>query len=86
MGGVFLETFDPLPTGTKVTLRFPIKSALRPIQIRGKVVWNRPQIEEGKLGNKMAGMAIEFESLKTNDVKFLKEFLDHTMSYGWFLE
>ncbi|OGX05611.1 MAG: hypothetical protein A3G87_00605 [Omnitrophica bacterium RIFCSPLOWO2_12_FULL_50_11] len=85
-GGVFLETFDPLPPGTKVTLRFPLKSALRPIQIRGKVVWNRGEIQERRLGNKAAGMAVEFQSLKRRDMKFLKEFLDHTMSYGWFLE
>lgn len=86
MGGVFLETFDPLPAGSKVSLRFPLKSALRPVQIEGRVVWNRPQIAEGQLGNKSSGMAIKFQSVKRNDLRFVKEFLDHTMSYGWFLE
>lgn len=86
MGGVFLETFDPLPIGTRVTLRFPLKSALRPIQIEGRVVWNRPEIAEGKLGNKSSGMAVAFMSVKDVDRKFLKEFLDNTLSYGWYLE
>lgn len=86
MGGVFLETSDPLPPGTKVALRFPLKSALRPIEISGRVVRSHRRIEEGRLGTKTPGMAIAFESVKRVDAKFLKEFLDHTLSYGWFLE
>ena len=86
MGGVFLETFEPLPVGTKVTLRFPFKSVLRPIQVQGKVVWNRKDFAEGKLGNKLPGMAIAFEKLERKNLNFIKEFLDQTPSYGWFLE
>lgn len=86
MGGVFLETFDPLPAGTKLILKFPFKSVLRPIQIEGKVIWSRQDIEKDKLGNKAPGMAIAFENLKRKDINFMKEFLDNTTSYGWFLE
>lgn len=85
MGGVFLETPDPLPLGTKVKLRFPLRSAYRPIQIEGKVVWSRREVAEGKLGNKASGMGIVFQRIKKGDLDVLKEFLDYTHSYGWFL-
>lgn len=85
MGGVFLETGDPLPPGTKVKLRFPLKSAYRPIQIEGEVVWNQKKIAHEKVGNKTLGMGILFQKIKKVDAQIIKELLDQTYSYGWLL-
>jgi len=86
MGGVFLESFEPLPCGSTVKLRFPLKSVLRPVEIQGKVVWNRTEDGKRHFGNKASGMAIAFQKVKRSDMKFLKECLDNTFNYGWFLE
>ena len=86
LDGVFLETVHPLPVGTKVKLRFPLKSTWEPIQVEGKVLWSRKELAKGILGNKMPGMGIAFEKIKKKDLKVLKEFLDQTPTYGWFLE
>jgi uncharacterized protein (TIGR02266 family) len=82
MGGVFLETSDPLPPGAKIKLRFPLKSAYRPIQIEGKVVWSRKQ---GLSGKESPGMGIVFQKIKKGELEILREFLDHTHTAGWFL-
>ena len=82
MGGVFLETSDPLPAGAKIKLRFPLKSAYRPIQVEGKVVWSRKDDSGGK---ETSGMGIMFQKIKKNDLEVLKEFLDNTHTAGWFL-
>jgi len=86
LGGVFLETDSPLPIGTKVTLRFPLKSTWEPMQVKGKVTWNRKKRAEGSLGSKTPGMGIIFEKMKKKDLSTLKEFLDHLPTYGWFLD
>jgi len=85
MGGVFLETSDPLPPGTKVKLRFPLKSVYRPILIEGKVIWNQKAIAHEKVGNKTPGMGITFQKIKKADAEIIKELLDQTYAYGWFL-
>lgn len=85
VGGVFLETIEPLSPGTKVKLRFPLKSPYRPIHIEGRVVWNRREIAHGKLGNKTAGMGILFQKIKKADTEVIQELLDHTHIGGWFL-
>ena len=82
MGGVFLETSDPLPAGAKIKLRFPLKSAYRPIQVEGKVVWSRKDTVDGK---ETPGMGIMFQKIKKNDLEVLKELLDNTNTAGWFL-
>jgi uncharacterized protein (TIGR02266 family) len=81
-GGVFLETSDPLPAGTKIKLRFPLKSAYRPIQVEGKVVWSR---KESIAGKEAPGMGIVFQKIKKGELEVLKEFLDHAPTSGWFL-
>lgn len=57
-GGLFIETDRPTPIGTELVLRFSIPG-VGPIEVRGSVVWIRPDTVDGK----RPGMGVEFEQL-----------------------
>ena len=68
---------------TSITfMDFPLKSSYKPMQINGKVMWNRKEILGGR---ETAGMGIAFEKMKKSDLNALKEFLDNIPTAGWFL-
>jgi len=54
-GGLFIETDEPCPVDTLVSLQFQLPGADEPVRTRGRVVW----IGDGD----SAGMGIEFEDL-----------------------
>jgi len=57
-GGLFIETDNPPPTDTRVSLQFKLPGSDVPIQARGRVAWvQAPGTDEP------AGMGVEFESL-----------------------
>ncbi|MCA9511312.1 MAG: TIGR02266 family protein [Myxococcota bacterium] len=60
-GGVFIETDDPQPLGTAVTLQFHLPGAADPVKTSGIVV----RSNDGATGEPM-GMAVEFEELPPN--------------------
>jgi uncharacterized protein (TIGR02266 family) len=57
-GGVFIETADPRPPGTPVTLQFSLPGETDPVVTPGRVVWT----SSGDDGEP-PGMGIEFEGL-----------------------
>lgn len=57
-GGLFIETDNPPPTDTRVSLQFKLPGTDAPIQARGRVAWVQPRGEDGP-----AGMGVEFENL-----------------------
>lgn len=58
-GGMFLETGDPLPIGTELTLRFAVPGEGSSLEVRGVVAW----VQAWKAGDKQQGMGIRFEQL-----------------------
>ncbi|MBS1105068.1 MAG: type pilus assembly PilZ [Deltaproteobacteria bacterium] len=57
-GGLFIETDNPPPADTRVTLQFKLPGTDAPIQARGRVAWLQQSGEDGP-----AGMGVEFENL-----------------------
>ena len=57
-GGLFLETENPLPTGSVVTLRVRLLGETEPMEIPGCVVWSNPN---GKNNASPSGMGIQFK-------------------------
>lgn len=57
-GGLFIETDNPPPTDTRVSLQFKLPGSDAPIQARGRVAWVQPPGT-----GEPAGMGVEFESL-----------------------
>jgi len=57
-GGLFIETENPPPTDTRVSLQFKLPGSDAPIHARGRVAWVQPSGT-----GEPAGMGVEFESL-----------------------
>lgn len=57
-GGLFIETDNPSPIGTRVVLKFALPGTDDPLKVDGRVVWVSP---EGSA--EAPGMGIEFENL-----------------------
>lgn len=57
-GGMFVETENPLPMSSEVTLRFSIPNA-GTLEVRGVVAW----VQAWKTADKPQGMGIRFEQL-----------------------
>jgi type IV pilus assembly protein PilZ len=57
-GGLFLETENPLPIDSVVTLRMRLPGETEPMEIQGCVVWSNPK---GKNNAFPSGMGIQFK-------------------------
>jgi type IV pilus assembly protein PilZ len=57
-GGLFLETEDPLPIDSEVTLRMRLPGETEPMEMQGCVVWSNPK---GKNDAIPIGMGIQFK-------------------------
>ena len=57
-GGLFLETEDPLPIYSEVTLRMRLPGDTEPMEMQGCVVWSNPK---GKNDAFPSGMGIQFK-------------------------
>jgi len=77
-GGIFVETDSPQPIGTSVELEFKLPGADRPIQVVGNVVRavSADQVERDGI----AGMAIEFENLDSEDRQQINEIIQKLRS------
>ena len=65
-GGIFLATRNPLPIGTRLSLRFTLPDEDgRAIEATGKVAWINEYKPNGK--NLNPGMGIEFVDLSADD-------------------
>ena len=60
-GGLFIETANPRPLGTQVSMRFCLPGQLEALVTEGRVVRVSHGEDEGP-----AGMAIEFEALDSD--------------------
>jgi uncharacterized protein (TIGR02266 family) len=69
LGGVFVETAEPLPVQTTIQVRFRVSTQPEPIDVTGEVRW----VERGGAGQ-AAGMGIRFHGLRARDVWALNRF------------
>jgi uncharacterized protein (TIGR02266 family) len=60
--GIFLQTREPEPEGTRLNLRFNLSAHEAPLQVEGMVRWINPY-RPGDFNNINPGMGIEFTSL-----------------------
>ena len=60
--GIFLQTRDPQPRGTRLNLRFVLPGSAERIQVEGVVRWVNPY-RPGDRDNLNPGMGVEFEGL-----------------------
>jgi uncharacterized protein (TIGR02266 family) len=70
LGGVFIDTDQRLPFGSKVSLRFTVPTATETIQVEGQVRWI--ETEEGQV----RGIGIQFAGLRARDVWALNKFFE----------
>jgi len=74
-GGVFLESDEPLPEDTPLTLEIFLPARDEQIRCRGRVAWvNDP--EKKKKDTLPAGMGLQFLDLSLDDLHAIREFLD----------
>jgi uncharacterized protein (TIGR02266 family) len=59
-GGLFIESVNPLPIGTRIEIELPLPGLPLPIKAAGRVVWVRPEFDPRGLS---PGMAIAFDDL-----------------------
>ena len=75
MGGMFIKTANPLPTGTKFDLELSIGKDGKKISALGEVVWTKEFSTGGD--KRPSGMGIRFIELHGDSKKFIKEFIDN---------
>ena len=72
VGGMFIQTDDPLPVGTRFRLRFKVPEHERVIETFGEVRWSVPPAEAGPM---RPGMGIQFDDLKPSDLTLVEALL-----------
>ncbi len=76
--GIFVETNEPLPVGTELTLKFAPSRTGELFVLEGIVQWVNPVKPKEK--NLNPGMGIQFSNLTTADREKLVETI-HTIAY-----
>jgi uncharacterized protein (TIGR02266 family) len=72
-GGVFIETAQPLATGSEIELTFTIPDSKETLRTSGKVIWSQGPIA-GR-GNVSVGMGIQFSAFNNTQRKTLDQFI-----------
>ena len=72
IGGMFLQTEEPLELGTRFRLRFRIPERNRPIETFGVVRWVVSPEESGPM---VPGMGVQFDGLLPADKKAVQQLL-----------
>jgi uncharacterized protein (TIGR02266 family) len=69
LGGLFVETTEPVPLQTRVQIRFRIPTQPEPIEVSGEVRWVDPGGPD-----QPAGLGIRFQGLRAREVWALNRF------------
>jgi len=72
IGGMFLQTEEPLELGTRFRLRFRIPDRNKPIETFGIVRWVVSPTESGPM---VPGMGVQFDGLLPVDKKAVQQLL-----------
>jgi uncharacterized protein (TIGR02266 family) len=69
LGGLFVETSEPLPLQSRVQIRFSVPTQAEPIEISGEVRWYDPGGPD-----QPAGLGIRFQGLRAREVWALNRY------------
>ena len=72
IGGMFIQTGEPLPVGTRFRLRFRIPGREEPVDTEGEVCWLLGRDEAGPMH---PGMGIRFSELTGSDKALIERML-----------
>jgi uncharacterized protein (TIGR02266 family) len=61
--GIFIESKDPLPIGTQVTLQFSVPEQKKPMELSGTVMW----VNSKDANTKNPGMGVQFNTISDLD-------------------
>ncbi len=73
-GGLFVATHELLPVGTTVDLQIRLPDDDEPLDITGKVRWQRPVASATDTA--LPGFGVEFQDLTDEEQEHLEEFLE----------
>ncbi len=75
-GGIFIETENPMPIGTPLTLRFTLPGLDRVFEGKGKVAWLNEGRTATAIKNSFArGMGVEISAMDDEDRRLVKEYI-----------
>lgn len=72
LGGIFIQTAEPLPVGTRFRLRLRIPGRKRAIETVGTVRWAMSVADAGPMN---PGMGVQFDPLYPADVRAIERML-----------
>lgn len=61
--GIFIETSDPLPLNSKVTLQFRLPDTKKNVEVAGEVIW----VNSNQESSKNPGMGVKFTRINEID-------------------
>lgn len=67
LGGMYIETLEPLPMLAKVVVRFRVPTQNELVEVAGQVRWLEP-------GSALCGVGIRFDGLRAREVWALNRF------------
>ena len=73
VGGVFIQTKEPLPMGSEVALTFTLPDSKETLDAKGKVIWVQGQVE-GR-SEQSPGMGVQFDQFAPEQRELLEEFI-----------
>lgn len=77
-GGVFIETFHPLPVDSDIALELHLPGSAKKTMLEGKVVWNRKEYSD----EHPPGMGIKFTKLSRKDQATINELVTRILVGG----
>ena len=77
-GGLFIETFNPLPMNREITMELHLPGKIEKTVIEGKVVWNRQSFA----GEFAPGMGIKFTKVSKKDQAEISELVTRILVGG----
>ncbi|WP_225072350.1 TIGR02266 family protein [Desulfuromonas sp. CSMB_57] len=77
-GGFFLESQQPLPPGTPLSLEFSLPGHTEPIRCSAQVAWvNQPTDKKNR--RLPAGMGVQFQDLSLKDMSLIRSFVTRAL-------
>lgn len=73
LGGMFIQTREPLPVGSRFRLRFRIPGRPEPVETEGEVCWTLT-VEEA--GSWQPGMGVKLDQLREEDREAVSRLLE----------
>ena len=81
-GGIFIETENPLPSGSELTLRFTLPNIDRVFEVKGTVKWKSDtKLQDANPQKKMPrGMGIQFSEMEDIDREMIRKYVQESLA------